>query len=87
MAANIISYWYLPGNSAGMEEILDGQCFAMETGQDVPLQLREDTCESRKNDHGIRSHHFKENRWENNGNSDRLYFFGAPKITVDGARN
>ena len=22
------------------------------------------------------SHHFKANRWENNGNSDRLYFLG-----------
>ena len=26
-------------------------------------------------DHGIWSHHFIANRWENNGNSDRLYFF------------
>ena len=25
------------------------------------------------------SHHFMANRWENNGNSDRLYFLGAPK--------
>ena len=25
------------------------------------------------------SHHFMANRWENNGNSDRLYFWGAPK--------
>ena len=25
------------------------------------------------------SHHFMENKWENNGNSDRLYFWGAPK--------
>ena len=24
------------------------------------------------------------NRWGNSGNSDRLYFGGAPKITVDG---
>ena len=24
--------------------------------------------------HGIWSHHFMENRWENNGNSDKLYF-------------
>ena len=24
-------------------------------------------------DHGIRSHHFMANRWENNGNSKRLY--------------
>ena len=27
-------------------------------------------------DHGIWSHHFMANRWGNNGNSDRLYFFG-----------
>ena len=25
------------------------------------------------------SHHFMANRWGNNGNSDRLYFGGAPK--------
>ena len=30
----------------------------------------------RKQDHGIYSHHFMANRWENNGNSDRLYFLG-----------
>ena len=27
----------------------------------------------------IRSHHFMANRWGNRGNSDRLYFLGAPK--------
>ena len=27
-------------------------------------------------DHGIWPHQFKVNRWENNGNSDRLYFLG-----------
>ena len=27
-------------------------------------------------DHGTWSHHLKANRWGNNGNSDRLYFFG-----------
>ena len=30
-------------------------------------------------DHGIWSHHFMANRWGNNGNSVRLYFWGAPK--------
>ena len=30
-------------------------------------------------DHGIWSHHFMGNRWENSGNSVRLYFWGAPK--------
>ena len=34
-------------------------------------------------DHGIWSHHFMENRWGNNGNSDQLYFLGS-KITADG---
>ena len=30
-----------------------------------------------------RDHHFMANRWGNNGNSERLYFFGS-KITADG---
>ena len=38
---------------------------------------------SENEDHGIRSHHLMENRWENNGNSDRLYFLGL-KIIADG---
>ena len=31
------------------------------------------------NVHGILSYHFMENRWGNNGNSERLYLGGAPK--------
>ena len=34
---------------------------------------------SENEDHGIRSHHFMANRGGNNGNSDRLLFWGAPK--------
>ena len=34
------------------------------------------TQHSKNEDHGIWSHHFMENRWGNNGNSDRLYFLG-----------
>ena len=34
------------------------------------------TQNSENEDHGIWSHHLMGNRWENNGNSDRLYFFG-----------
>ena len=34
------------------------------------------TQHSENQNHGIRSHHFMANRWGNNGNSDRLYFFG-----------
>ena len=32
-----------------------------------------------KTDHGIWSHHFMANRWGNNGNSVRLYFWGLQK--------
>ena len=34
---------------------------------------------SEDEDHGIWSHHCMANRWGNSGNSDRLYFWGAPK--------
>ena len=34
------------------------------------------TQHSKNEDHGIQSHHFMENRWGNNENSDRLYFLG-----------
>ena len=37
------------------------------------------TQHSVNEDHGIWSHHFRGNRWENSGNSGRLNFFGAPK--------
>ena len=39
---------------------------------------------SENEDHGIWSHHFKGNRWGNNGNGDRLFLGGGPKITADG---
>ena len=34
---------------------------------------------SENKDYGIGPHHFKANRQENSGNSERLYFWGAPK--------
>ena len=34
---------------------------------------------SENEDHGIWSHHFMANRWGNSGNSDRFYFWRAPK--------
>ena len=34
------------------------------------------TQHSKKEDHGIWSHHFMANRWGNSGNSERLYFLG-----------
>ena len=41
------------------------------------------TQHSKNYDHSIWFRHFVANRWENNGNRDRLYFSGS-KITVDG---
>ena len=34
------------------------------------------TLNVQKTDHGIQYHHFLANRWENNGNSERLCFLG-----------
>ena len=34
------------------------------------------TQHSKNEDHGIGYHHFRGNRWRNNGNSERLYFLG-----------
>ena len=42
---------------------------------------------SENEDHGIWSHHFMASKWGNNGNSDRLYFWGGSKITADGDYN
>ena len=34
------------------------------------------TQHSKNEDHGIQSHHFMENRWGNNGNSEGFYLLG-----------
>ena len=45
-----------------------------EEGKKAGLKLN-----SQKNkDHGLWSLHFMANRWENNGNSDRLHFLALP---------
>ena len=38
-----------------------------------------ETQHSKHEDHGIWSHHFMANRWGNNGNSDKFYFWGLQK--------
>ena len=35
-----------------------------------------ETQHSKNEDHGTQSHHFKANRWQNNGNTEKLYFLG-----------
>ena len=44
------------------------------------------TQHSKNEDSGIQSHHLMANRWRNNGNSERYYFWGS-KITADGDFN
>ena len=40
------------------------------------MKVKEESEHSENEDHDIRSHHFMGNRWENSGNSVRLYFLG-----------
>ena len=62
-----------------------------EESENVVLKLyiqKTNEGQKKKNkDDGIRSHHFRANRWGNSGNSVRLYFWGAPKslqmVTAD----
>ena len=39
------------------------------------MKVKEES-EKQRSWHDIRSHHFMANKWGNNGNSVRLYFFG-----------
>ena len=41
-----------------------------------PIFLLEKKKERKLRSHGIWPHHFKANRWGNNGNNDRFYFLG-----------
>ena len=65
---------------AESEEELKGLLMKVkEENEKVGLKLN-----IQKTDHHIWSHHCMGNRWGNNGNSDRLYFWGVSKITADG---
>ena len=37
---------------------------------------------SKDEDHGIWSHHFMANRWGNNGNSEKLYFWVSKSLPM-----
>ena len=48
-----------------------------EESEKAGLKLNIQKTKIKKNkDNGIQSHHFMTNRWGNNGNSGRLYFWG-----------
>ena len=66
----------------------DGTTFMAESEEELKSLLMKVKEESEKaglkltfknEDHGIWAHHFMANRWGNNRNSERLYFWGAPK--------
>ena len=56
---------------AESEELKNLLMKVKEESEEVGLKLH-----IQKTDHGIWSHHFMENRWRNNENSERLYFLG-----------
>ena len=60
---------------AESEELKSFLMKVKEQSEKVGLKLNIQKTE----DHGIWSHPFMANRWGNNGNSDRIYFWGAPK--------
>ena len=57
-----------------MAEKEELKCLLMKVKEESKIWLK--TQHSENEDHGIRSHHFRTNRWGNNGNSDRLYLGG-----------
>ena len=62
--------------TAESEEELKSLLKVKVEGKKVGLLRVKNTQRSKNEDHGIWSHHFMANRWENNGNSDRIYFLG-----------
>ena len=58
----------------GEEELRSPLMKVKEESKKAGLKLN--IQKKKKENHGIWSHHFKANRWRNNGNSERLYFPG-----------
>ena len=81
---NINNLRYSDGNTLRAEN--EGKLKIFLSGWKMRVKMQLKTQHSKNEDHGIWSHHFIAYRWENNGNSDRLYL-GAPKSlwTVTGA--
>jgi len=75
---NISNLRYSDGTTlmAESEEELKGLLMKVkEESEKAGLKL----STQKNEDHGIWSHHFMANSWENNGNRERVYFGGAPK--------
>ena len=69
---NINNFWYVDNTTliAEREDELKSLLMKVkEDSEEVALKL-----DIQKTDHGIWSHHFMADRWENNEKSDRLYF-------------
>ena len=82
MASGPITSWQIDGET--METVPDfiflGSKITADEDCNHEIERGERKCwlktqRSENEDHGIWSHHFMTNRWGNNGNSERLYFF------------
>ena len=70
---NILRVYFMKYNfmAESKDELKSLLMKVKEESEKVGLKL-----DIQKSDHGIWSHHFMGNRWENSGNSERLYFRG-----------
>ena len=59
-----------------METIKDRNGMDLIELEDIKKRWQEYTEELYKKDHDIHSHHFMGNKWGNNENNEKLYFFG-----------
>ena len=74
---NINNFRYADDTTLMAErEELKSLLMKVKDSEKVGLKL---SIQKTKKDHGIWSSHFMANRWGKSGNSDRLYFGGAPK--------
>ena len=78
----------LPMNIQDLSPLVGSPCTTEEELKSLLMKVKEEsekvglrlnTQKTKK-----RSHHFMANRWENSGNSVRLYFLGGSRITADG---
>ena len=66
----------IAGRNVNNLRYADNSTLMAESEEELKSLLMKVSLTFRKLDHGIWSHHFKENRWGNNGKSERLYFLG-----------
>ena len=78
----------IAGRNINKLRYADGTTLMAESEEELKsllIKVKEESENGLKTEHaensaqGIWSHHFMGHRWGNNGNSDRIYFWGSPK--------